>query len=272
MLKRLIRKLLPNPYRRLLFKAKKLGKTRFLFVWNRGMGDVALVLYGLCEMTRSIIPDVKITFLIRPNLEEAFHLLDGINVLVDPNMKRGTPYVIDPHIDLSQYDEVIENPDPFYWLEKSFGQVKPKLVWKKSLLKLPKNGKGKCIGIHVSTETERFYGFSRNWTNAKWRELIAKLTEKYGYEVVLFGVQSDDEFKECNVTDLRGKTSLEEMLSLIVNKCSCLIAPDSGGIDCDYNEKTNTRAVLKDCVHEFHTSSLQYLLRSLPHISVSYHY
>jgi hypothetical protein len=232
MLKRLLRKILPNPFTRLLIKAHKKGQRRFLIIWNRGMGDIALGLYGLNKRIREIIPTAEITYLTRPDLEEAFHLLSGVNVIVDPKMVRQKPYTIDRHLDRLQYDVIIEKPDPTYWLSDQIGKITPKLVLNNHLDQ-PVYDKKRCVGMHVFTETGDYYGYEKNWPVESWKKLIEELT-KQGYEVLLFGLKPDDNFAMPKVTDLRGKTSVLEMISIIKNRCSHLIAPDSGVLSLIY--------------------------------------
>ena len=232
MLKRLLRKILPNPFTRLLVKAEKKGHKRFLLIWNRGMGDIALGLYGLNKRIREIIPDADITYLTRPDLEEAFHLLKDIHVIVDPKMVRQKPYTIDRHLDRLQYDVIIEKPDPTYWLADQIGKVTPKLVLENNI-DHPFHEKKPCVGMHVFTETGDYYGYDKNWPVESWKKLIEELT-KQGYEVLLFGLKPDDTFAMPGVTDLRGKTSILEMISIIKNRCTHLIAPDSGVLSLIY--------------------------------------
>lgn len=232
MLKRFLRLVLPNPFKRLLKRSKKQGKRQFLILWNRGMGDIALGLYGLCLRIREYIPNAQITFLTRSDLEEAFKLLENVNVIIDPNMVRGQPYSIDSRLDTSQYDMILLKPDPTYWLRDQIGKVIPRLCWN-SALDTPIQHK-KCVGIHVSTETGSYYGYEKNWPKIKWKELIGKLTQEMGYEVILFGLAKDADFEMCQVRDLRGKTTLFEMISVIKNECAYLIAPDSGVLSLVY--------------------------------------
>ncbi|MCF7806742.1 MAG: glycosyltransferase family 9 protein [Simkaniaceae bacterium] len=233
MLKRLLRRLLPNPFRRLLVRAKRKGQYRFLIVWNRGMGDIALGLYGLVLRIKEYIPNAEITFLTRSDLEEAFRLVEGVKVIIDPAMKRGEVYEPGRLPSRSEFDVVLEKPDPTYWLQDQLGRITPKLKWSRELDPIP-CGKRHCIGMHVSSETGQFYGYEKNWPIEHWRELIERVTREGGYEVILFGLSPTDDFAMCNVTDLRGKTSLLEMMSLIKNRCSHLIAPDSGVLSLIY--------------------------------------
>ncbi|MDN3504956.1 MAG: glycosyltransferase family 9 protein [Rhabdochlamydiaceae bacterium] len=234
MFKRLIRKIMPNPFKRQLAVARNKGQKSFLILWNRGMGDIALGLYGLCSRIRDYIPDAKITFITRPDLEQPMKLLNDVEVIVDPAMIRGECYIIDQRLDQSQYDIIILKPDPTYWLSDQLGKIVPKLEWNFALDQLEREEKTVCVGMHVSTETGQFYGYDKNWPKVKWKELIGKLTQELGVEVILFGLKSDNDFDMCNVTDLRGELSLIETLSVIKNRCTHLVAPDSGILSLIY--------------------------------------
>src|SRR3990172_4002365 len=52
--------------------------------------------------------------------------------------------------------------------------------------------------------------------------------------ILLFGFGADPHFEGEGIIDLRGKTSLFEMLSLIKNHCSYLLVPDSGVLSIAY--------------------------------------
>jgi UDP-N-acetylglucosamine/UDP-N-acetylgalactosamine diphosphorylase len=77
----------------------------------------------------------------------------------------------------------------------------------------------------VAAETS--YGLWRNWPLNRWQELFDQL-EKIGIRVLLFGFGSEAKFHNKNITDLRGKTTLFELLSIIKNRVFGLVLPDSG--------------------------------------------
>ena len=68
----------------------------------------------------------------------------------------------------------------------------------------------------------------------KWTQLFEQLTERQEKEVLLFGLQPTHSFPLPHVIDMRGKTTLFEMLSIIKNCCPYLIAPDSGVLSLTY--------------------------------------
>ncbi len=228
-LKRLWQRYGINPLDQRIRKAAAANKKRFLICWNRGLGDIPLGLYALVFRIRKWIPDAEITFLTRPNLAEGFALLEGVRVKVDPTWVRGQPYST-KSVTLSDFDEVILHPDPTGWLQWQLGQLTPKLLWKKEWESHSLDPEKIYIGVHVETETQ--YAYEKNWPTASWRTLFAALPQEWG--ILLFGSAAKTPFEGDHIVDLRGKTSLIEMLSLIKNHCRHLIVPDSGVLSLIY--------------------------------------
>src|SRR5579871_4882574 len=117
MLKHFFRKYGVNPFDRLLKKAKREGKTRFLICWNRGLGDIPLGLYALTTRIHHFIPDAYITFLTREDLLPGFQMLKNICAIADPSWKRGTPFNLTTSLSNcerhpSEFDIILEAPDP----------------------------------------------------------------------------------------------------------------------------------------------------------------
>ena len=228
MFKKLMRKWGPNPLDTILKKAAKRGCKTILIPWNRGMGDIALGLYAIVHRIKTYIPDAKITFITRADLQEPFQLLGGVEVVIDPAIKRGAPVTLSPT--LPPYDLIIENADPSYWVAWQRGSLVPKMEWNRSWdelylrFQLPEG----CLGAHVNCETN--YYFERNWPAEKWQELFSTIDRP----VILFGLKKEPVFKHPNLFDLRGETSPLEILSIIKNRCTSLIAPDSGVLGLTY--------------------------------------
>ena len=222
MLKKLWKKFGPNPLDRKLRKAASKGCKTILIPWNRGMGDIALGLYPIVHRIREFIPEAKVTFLIRPDLQEGFQLFKGVEVLVANDWARGKPALLPA--DLPPFDLILENADPSHWVAHLRGKLISKMEWDSTWdalcerFNLPQG----CIAAHVHCETG--YYFERNWTAEKWQELFSSLDEP----IVLFGLKKEPVFHHPNLFDLRGETNLFEILSILKNKCRCLIAPDSG--------------------------------------------
>lgn len=235
MFKKIYRKITPNPLDRLLKKATVKKRTKILLAWNRGLGDIALGLYAIVHRIREFIPGCEITFLTRENLEDGFKLLAGVHVLVDRSWKRGKPYDVQASLsklglEPDSFDLIIEHPDPTYWVKWQLGTLTPKLVWNKEWDTLWKKfglrEDEHYIGVHPHTETS--YGMGRNWPVSSWQELLDKITQKHQAKVILFGYDKQPLFLGDDLIDLRGKTTLYELLSIIKNRCRSLIVLDSG--------------------------------------------
>ncbi len=247
MIKHLWRKYGPNPLDQILNLAQKENKKRVLICWNRGMGDIALGLYGLNYRIREFIPDAEITYLTRTDLKEGFELLENVRVFSDPEWKRHIPINLDQSLSQlklarSDFDIILDKPDPTNWLIRQRGALIPKLKWDPewdALCARFSIDKDKhCLGVHVQTET--FYSsFDRNWPLDYWKLLFEKVTQEKNGQVLLFGFSQNPPIEIPGVIDLRGQTELYEMLSLIKNRCQYLVLPDSGPLamtyylDCD---------------------------------------
>lgn len=221
----------PNPLDLLLRKAEKKEAKSFLIFWNRGLGDIALGLYAITVRIREKIPDAEITFLTRENLKDGFTLLGGCQVIVQKELKRGERF--DPKncgVDLSQYDVVIENPDPTHWVSWQLGRLTPKLHWQAEWdilwQKYGLDPSYRYVATHVQTETN--YANWRDWPEERWSELFQRLEAQKDLKILLFGFGEKPHFELPNVIDLRGKTPLFDLLSIIKNRCEALIVPDSG--------------------------------------------
>lgn len=222
------RRFLPNPFDRLLRKAARRGDKKILLGWNRGLGDISLGLYAIVHRILEHIPGAEITFITRKGLADGFSMLEGVKILTHAGWERGKKCTIDPELK-SQFDLVIENPSPTDWVFWQYGKLTPKLKWDPKHDELYKkfnlDPKATYVGVQPITETE--YGLWRNWSQKKWEELFSRL-EKQGIQVLLFGFGNQPQFSNSNVVDLRGKTNLFELLSIIKHRTFSLILPDSG--------------------------------------------
>ncbi|HSX27098.1 MAG TPA: UTP--glucose-1-phosphate uridylyltransferase [Chlamydiales bacterium] len=229
---------LPNPFDWMLKRTAKKGGRRILLGWNRGLGDIALGLYAMVQRIRETIPDAEVTFLIRENLQEGFSMLEGVKKIAAPNWKRGEKCNVKRAlhllgIDSGAFDLIVENPSPTDWVRWQRGRVVPKLKWDpkhEDLWKKFAIPPGTCIGVQVAAETN--YGLWRNWPLERWKELFDRLEKIAGVKVILFGFGDEPQFSSG--IDLRGKTTLFELLSIIKNRCQFLILPDSGILSMVY--------------------------------------
>lgn len=225
----LARKFLPNPFDAKVRRCAKKGGKRILLCWNRGLGDIALGLYAMVQRIREFIPDAEITFLTRENLLDGFSMLEGVKAISAP-WKRGEKVSVKDR----NYDLIIENPNPTDWVRWQLGKVVPKLKWNPENEDLWKkfnlDPSFTYIGVQIVAETT--YGLWRNWPLARWKELMDLLPSRS--RVLLFGTGKDLPFTHEKAIDLRGKTTLFEMLSIIKNRCKSVILPDSGILSMVY--------------------------------------
>ena len=242
-LKRFIEAVRPNPFDTLLKRVAHEDKNRFLVVWNQGLGDIPLGLYALVHRIKSYIPHASITFLTRPDLVKVFEMLDGVKVLVGEKWKRGKAIDIEKTLKEHQltsnmFDVVLEKPDPTKWLKWQLGTLIPKLTWQEKwdalIERYDLDVNETYIGCHVQTETAGYYGYEKNWDLASWRDLFKRISEEKKGKILLFGMEKKPAFLMDDVIDLRGKTNVFEMLSIIKNRCSYLVVPDSGVLSVAY--------------------------------------
>lgn len=241
MFRKLMRRLLPNPFDRLLKKAKLENKRKFLLVWNRGLGDIPLGLYATKTKIQEYIPDAEITFLVRNSLKEGFLLLEGVEFIVAPEMRRGVDLDLIKTLDSlnispKKFDLIIEKPDPTYWVRWQLGKLVPKLQWNVNYDELYKKFNLAENYTYIGVQTSANSGHSpwRDWPKKRWQELFKTIEMHPHMKVLLFGFPCKDLFPSASVIDLRGKTTVIEMLALIKKHCSYLILPDGGILSLIY--------------------------------------
>lgn len=241
MFRKLRRKFQPNHLDALLEKAKEKGQKRFLLGWNRGLGDIALGLYAINYRIRSYIPNAKITYLIRPNLTDGFSLLEDVEVIPAPEWARGKNYdflstLKELQIDHRRFDVLIEKPDPTYWVQWQRGTLTPRLKWDPAnddlVNEFSLSKEYTYIGCQPIAETN--YGLWRNWPIKRYEELFERLDEKKNMRMILFGFDPNPKFSHECIIDLRGQTSLFQLISIIKNRLSAFIGLDSGVLSMAY--------------------------------------
>lgn len=232
---------LRNPLVVLLKNAAKKRARKFLITWNRGLGDIALGLYALTERIRGFVPDAEITFITRTDLAPGFSLLKDVQVLVAEDWKRGVPFdleltLAELRLSKAHFDVVMENPNVTKWLSSQLGKLTPKLQWKEEWdtlwEKFDLSTNGTYVAVHVQTET--VYAYEKNWPLTQWIELFKRLEFERCARIILFGLSKSVSLPVEGLIDLRGETTLHEMLSIIKNRCMYLIAPDSGVLSLTY--------------------------------------
>lgn len=243
-IKKIRRAITPNPLDAICKKAIKENKKTFLIVWNRGLGDIPLLLYGMVDRILELIPEAKITFITRKSIEEGFFLLPNVDVIGVDDWERNKPCDLQTALlqigkKIEDFDVVIEKPDPTYWVGWQVGRVTPKLSWQKKwdelfvkkFENLLSNDNGGYVGVQVATEAG--YNTFRDWPANYWNNFFSYL-EKKNQKVLLFGSDKNLKFFQKNIIDLRGETTILELLSIIKNRCHTLVLLDSSILALTY--------------------------------------
>ncbi len=235
---------------RLLNKARCLNQKKFLLVWNRGLGDIALGVYRVVQKIRQTIPTAEITVLTREELAEGFAMLEGVSIIAVPGWKRGEPVQLLERLTScgrkkEEFEVVLEKMDPTRWFKNDLGKFVPRLTWRPEYDGLWKKfnltpNKNKYLAVHLHTETEKFYSYNKNWPVEKFKEVFNTLISEDPFlKIILLGLRKTTFEIHSQILDLRGETSILEMLSIIKNCCSLLIAPDGGILSLIYYLNVN---------------------------------
>lgn len=230
-------RLFGNPLQRILRRAQTDGARRFLLLWNRGLGDIALGLYPVFVRIREAIADAEITVVTRRDLYEPFLLVEPSSIIIAPRLQRGVrqlPSAVfaDAGVDPKRYDVVLAEPDPSRWLAHDAHTIAPRLVWQSQYDALADrfalSEDKRWIAAHVSSETAHHYGYVKDWPRERWQEAFCAWSKRPDIGVLLFGHAAVPSFHAPSLIDLRGQTGFLDVLSLIKNRCELLLAPDSG--------------------------------------------
>jgi ADP-heptose:LPS heptosyltransferase len=229
---------------RALERARADSRKRFLFFWNRGLGDIALGLVPLFLRIRHELPGAKIEVVTREELRAAFELtgIDALHVVPDlqrearVNLAEVAPAL---GIRLDRYATLFDYPDPNRWLEGRRRDYPPTLPWNRTwdslITRFPEVAANRIvIGAHVHSETAGYYGYVKDWPAESWAQLMKGFGDDSRVQWVLFGQRAEIPLGGANVVDLRGRTSFAELMALVKNRCRILIAPDSGVLTMAY--------------------------------------
>jgi len=234
-LKNLIRYLRPNPFIKDLKNLKSAPK--LLLFWNRGLGDIPLEIYPLLELIKKYAPNSFISIITRADLYEGFTLLGAnIKIYVSTNLERKKPEDVDKifeELELNQrdFDRIWIKPDPAYWAKKIKKNLKIHLTWQDQFFKKHTFITKKPLAVlHIHSET--VYGFEKNLPPTSWHHVIENLKQKGYYTLALgFSKNSGNFDVDC---DLRGQTTLYDVLSLVIDYEPLFIGPDSGLLNMLY--------------------------------------
>lgn len=237
-------RLFGTAFDRALRKAGAAGNGRFLFYWNRGLGDIALGLVPLFLRIRREIPGARIEVLTRPELADAFSLtgVDAVHVLAgQPRESRVdlAKACATLGLDAAAFGTVFDYPDPNRWLTGRRQVDPPVLSWNPAWDRdldalLPERPDEILIGAHVNSETARYYGYRKDWPAECWQALMARHTARTRVHWVLLGNDRQARFVGDNLTDLRGRTDFPALMALVRGRLRVLVAPDSGVLTMAY--------------------------------------
>lgn len=235
------RKFLPNRLDWMLKRLAKRGGKTILLCWNRGLGDIPLGIAAIVHRIYYFVPDATIHVLTRSNLEQGFSLLKGVKVHIDPAWKRGEENdwkrsLVKLGLAEELFDLVISRPLPTDWCSWQHKTFIPRLSWSSEYDSLYKSFglEDGFFYIGVQVEAETTYGLWRNWPQKCWHDFFDLLAKRGNVRVLLFGYEKKQFFPHPMVIDLRGRTNLLELLSIIKNRCSALVLPDSGILSFSY--------------------------------------
>lgn len=247
-LKRVVRRLrdrlVGNEFERAMRRAGNCGDPRVLLYWNRGLGDIALGLCSLFASIRAHLPAARISVVTRSDLHQAFAMTTVDEILVWPGLERGNPKGFIQscaalRIEPGDFEIVFDRPDPTAWVAKDLGRFVPRLRWPDEWNALADRFDAIAIGrpvivAHVSSETSQFYGYAKDWPSECWKELFFHLGMRRSVQWLLVGHAQPQPFDRPDILDLRGRTSLPQVLSILRNRTQVLVAVDSGILSLVY--------------------------------------
>jgi hypothetical protein len=223
---------------------RRSGPQRFLFSWNRGVGDVGLGLTPYFQRIRRTIADPSIEVVTRADLADAFRLAEADAIHVVPGLVRGTRLDLRAEarrlgVDLDSRVLTLANPDLRRWAGTVEDEIVPRLHWDDRFDALAVRfdslrGPAPTVGVHVHSETAQFYRSVKDWPADRWPRLFERVRKEVPARFVLFGSAPGGPLEGEGIVDLRGRTTLLEVLAIVLVHCDALVAPDSGILSLAY--------------------------------------
>lgn len=243
-LRRLADRTFGTAFDRALARARPDPRRDFVFAWNQGLGDIALGLVPFFQRVRAARSDARIVVVTRADLREGFLLAGADAIVVAPGLERGDAFDLRAAapglgIDLARAALVLGDPDPDRWIHASRQNHPPALHWRaewdaRADPFIDPADDRVWIGVHAHSETAQYYGYRKDWPASAWPELFERIAARERVRFVLFGHRADPPLEGAAVLDLRGRTSLIDLLAIVKRRCRCLVAPDSGVLTTVY--------------------------------------
>jgi ADP-heptose:LPS heptosyltransferase len=247
------------PFRKLewidivLKQAQKEKYRNFLIAWIKGLGDIPLRLCGFSHYIKSHIPEVQISYITRPGLEEALSLMEDVpQVIVVPSWRRGdskqglpTLQAIEEYLEeigrRQEFEVLIPQVNRGRWRRNQIGRYVPRLQWKEEYdnygRQLRQKTRGaRVVAIHLEAGTQKFYRVpvTKDWDRKNWLEVLREILVIPDTVIFLLGAEKTGITLESDrIVDLRGDTSVIQALSLILAS-DLFLAPDSGLLNLVY--------------------------------------
>lgn len=233
-----------DPYERALARGAKDRRSRVVFFWNRGLGDIALGLSPMFARAAERLPGASIEVVTRADLDEPFRLTEARAVHVVPGLARGDRLTADEACARLPADPragalAIDAPDATRWLAVARHPAPPRFRWNPAYDALAEPLADRLdprpwIAVHASTETARHYSYVKDWPADAWRALFRDAARRHDVRFVLLGHGREPALDGPNVIDLRGRTGFLAMLALVRTRCTALVAPDGGILNAVY--------------------------------------
>jgi hypothetical protein len=243
-LRRMSDSLLGTEFDRAMRRARRTRSPRFLFCWNRGLGDVGLGLSPLIGSIRRDFADARIEALTREDAVPAFELagVDAIHAV--PGLARGTRAELRAEatrlgLDAAAYTWIFADPDPRRWMGTGREFPAARLRWQPRFDRLAGRfpelaAPGPWVVVHFQSETSQFYRYPKDWPPDRWAPLFDRVRAVVPARFVLLAAAPGAPVDGEGIVDLRGRATLLESLSVIVTRANALVAPDSGILSLTY--------------------------------------
>lgn len=244
---------------RLLARARREGKRRFVFAWIRGLGDVAFILNEFTRYVLKEVPGATVSALVRPGLEEACRWIQGIDRVITVDEWRremildslwGYAFPTPREIRRALRSRGLEKdfdlilPYPLgRWYDRDPEKRSPFLRWTekearygaKRIREAFPGESGFVITVNTSIGTDRFYPFDKEWGTANFSLLIRKILDSIPESrIILVDAVREGKIEEDRrLLDLRGGLTVSQSISVIAAS-DLFLCLDGGAVNLLY--------------------------------------